>query len=50
MEAQVVGEDDNQVAAGDVGEMRVREISVTRGYWGKEQETKTISVADGIIP
>ena len=40
MEAMVVDENDRPVAPGEVGEMRVRGIGVTEGYWRKEEETK----------
>jgi len=40
MEAQVVDEQDRPVAPGEVGEMRVRGLGVTKGYWRKEAESK----------
>lgn len=42
MESQVVDENDRQVSPGEVGEIRVRGVGVTRGYWNKEAETKKI--------
>ena len=39
MEAMVVDEDDRPVPPGVVGEMRIRGLGNTRGYWRKEEET-----------
>jgi acyl-CoA synthetase (AMP-forming)/AMP-acid ligase II len=40
MQALIVDEDDKPVAPGAVGEIKVRGLGTTKGYWNKEQETK----------
>ena len=42
MESQVVDEQDRLVPPGVVGEIRVRGVGVTRGYWNKESETAKV--------
>ncbi|MEA3348496.1 MAG: AMP-binding protein [Pseudomonadota bacterium] len=42
MESVVVDEDDNLVAPGVVGELKVRGLGNTIGYWRKEAETKAV--------
>lgn len=40
MQAEVVGEDGKRIEVGKVGEIRVRGLGVTQGYWQKACETK----------
>ncbi|GKT08506.1 class I adenylate-forming enzyme family protein [Desulforhabdus sp. TSK] len=40
MQSQVVDEEDRPVPPGAVGEMRVRGLGTTLGYWNKEAETR----------
>ncbi|MEA1923000.1 MAG: long-chain-fatty-acid--CoA ligase [Pseudomonadota bacterium] len=42
MESVVVDENDNPVAPGVVGELKVRGLGNTIGYWRKEAETKAV--------
>ena len=42
MESIVVDEDDNPVVPGVVGELKVRGLGNTIGYWRKEAETKAV--------
>ena len=42
MESVVVDENDNPVAPGVVGELKVRGLGTTIGYWRKEAETKAV--------
>jgi acyl-CoA synthetase (AMP-forming)/AMP-acid ligase II len=42
MECQVVDENDNPVAPGVVGEIRVRGLGNVKGYWRKEKETAAV--------
>ena len=42
MESVVVDEDDNLVTPGVVGELKVRGLGNTIGYWRKEAETKAV--------
>ena len=46
MEAMVVDEQDQPIRPGQVGEMRVRGLGATSGYWRKEAETQK-SFRDG---
>lgn len=39
MQSQVVDNDDRPVAPGEVGEMKVRGLGTTLGYWNKPEET-----------
>jgi acyl-CoA synthetase (AMP-forming)/AMP-acid ligase II len=41
MEPQVVNDDGSPVAAGGIGDVRVRGLGVTAGYWQKKQETQS---------
>ncbi len=40
METAVVDDFDTPVSPGNIGEIRVRGLSLTMGYWSKEQETR----------
>jgi len=40
MQSQVVDSDDRPVAPGEVGEMKVRGLGATLGYWNKPEETR----------
>ncbi len=40
MESRVVDADDRPVAPGEVGEMKVRGLGTTLGYWNKPEETR----------
>lgn len=42
MESQVVDERDQLIKPGEVGEIRVRGVGVTKGYWKKESETSKV--------
>lgn len=42
MESEVVDENDNRVAPGVVGEIRVRGLGTVLGYWNKEEQTKQV--------
>jgi len=42
MESVVVDENDNPVAPGEVGEIKVRGLGTTLGYWNKPEETKAV--------
>ena len=42
MEAQVVDEKDRLVAPGEVGEIRIRGLGNTLGYWNKDGETRKV--------
>jgi acyl-CoA synthetase (AMP-forming)/AMP-acid ligase II len=50
MEAMVVDEHDQPVAPGQVGEMRVRGLGTTSGYWRKEEETRKVFRGDWYYP
>jgi carnitine-CoA ligase len=43
----VVGDDGNDVAAGETGELLLRNPVVTPGYWGMPEETGRAITADG---
>jgi len=42
MESVVVDENDNPVAPGEVGEIKVRGLGTTLGYWNKPDETEAV--------
>jgi len=42
MESVVVDENDNPVTPGEVGEIKVRGLGITRGYWNKPEETRAV--------
>ena len=42
MQSVVVDENDNPVAPGVVGEMRIRGLGTTQGYWQKPAETDQV--------
>ena len=46
VEMKVVGEDDEPVAQGEVGEIVIKGENVMRGYWGREEDT-TEAIKDG---
>ena len=46
VEMKVVGEDDEPVAQGDVGEIVIKGENVMKGYWGREEDT-TEAIKDG---
>ncbi|GAB6908543.1 AMP-binding enzyme [Desulfosarcina cetonica] len=41
-EIQVVDENDNICPPGKIGEMRVRGLGITSGYWNKDEQTKSV--------
>jgi crotonobetaine/carnitine-CoA ligase len=45
-EARVVGEDGRELAAGETGELLLRNPAVTPGYWGMPEETER-AIVDG---
>ncbi len=42
MQSMVVDEDDRPVSPGQVGEIKVRGLGTTLGYWDKDEETKSV--------
>lgn len=46
VEMKVVGDDDEDVAQGEVGEIVIRGENVMKGYWGREQDTAE-AIKDG---
>lgn len=42
MEAQVVDEQGRLISPGEVGEIRIRGLGTTMGYWNKERETRQV--------
>jgi carnitine-CoA ligase len=46
-EGKVTGDDGNAVAAGEVGELLMRNPTVTPGYWGMPEETAAAITSDG---
>jgi carnitine-CoA ligase len=46
-EGKVIGDDGNAVAAGEIGELLMRNPTVTPGYWGMPEETAAAITADG---
>ncbi|MEO6880503.1 MAG: long-chain fatty acid--CoA ligase [Mycobacteriaceae bacterium] len=46
VEMKVVGDDDTDVARGEVGEIVIRGENVMKGYWGREQDTAE-AIKDG---
>jgi len=42
MESVVVDENDKPVSPGEVGEIKVRGLGITRGYWNKPEETRAV--------
>jgi crotonobetaine/carnitine-CoA ligase len=46
-EGKVVDDDENAVAAGEIGELLMRNPTVTPGYWGMPEETAAAITAEG---
>ncbi len=46
-EARVVDDSENDVAAGDIGELLMRNPTVTPGYWGMPEQTAAAITEDG---
>ncbi len=46
-EGRVIGRDGEPVAAGEVGEMQLRNPAVMKGYWGMPEETSRVLLPDG---
>jgi acyl-CoA synthetase (AMP-forming)/AMP-acid ligase II len=42
MQSQVVDENDNPVSPGEIGEIRVRGLGTTLGYWNKDEQTREV--------
>ena len=47
VELRVAGDDGSSVVSGDVGEVQVRGIAVTSGYWGAQQASAAVTTHDG---
>jgi long-chain acyl-CoA synthetase len=47
VEIRVVGDDGDDVADGDVGELWVRSVQVMKGYWNKPEDTAAAITPDG---
>jgi len=42
METEIVDEHDQAVPSGAIGEIRIRGMGMTRGYWNREEETQRV--------